>query len=58
MHHIIAVAAAAFGFLTGAHPLQPQDAIPPFGASHAAQPAPTPASRTNRRPMDAIPPFG
>jgi hypothetical protein len=58
MYHIIIVLAAAFAFLNGAHPLQPQDAIPPFGASHGTQPAPTPASRTNLRPMDAIPPFG
>jgi hypothetical protein len=53
MHQLIAIIAAAFGFLNGGHTAQPQDAIAGIGM---AKPIPT-ATSTTRRPMDAIPPF-
>jgi hypothetical protein len=62
MHQIFAILAAAFGFLTGGHGLQPNDVIPPIGA---AQPASRPADGTlpigmarGVRPHDVIPPIG
>jgi hypothetical protein len=57
MPHLIAILAAAIGYLTGGHTVQPQDLIPPIGdrLAHAATSA---HASTTRRPMDAILPIG
>jgi hypothetical protein len=57
MHQIIVILAAAIGFLTGGHTMQPQDAIPPIGMGQAPHAATTPHAGTMRT-MDAIPPIG
>lgn len=61
MHHLIAILAAAFGFLTGGHTLQPADATPPIGMGTPVRPAsaglPVGMSKPIR-PSDASPPIG
>lgn len=61
MHQIIAIVAAAIGFLAGGHTMRPMDASLPIGM---AQPAPPPPAAKavshpiSPRPMDASLPIG
>jgi hypothetical protein len=61
MHQIIAILAAAIGFLAAGHTVRPMDASLPIGM---AQPAPShPAAKAashsiSPRPMDASLPIG
>ncbi len=60
MHQLIAILAAAIGFLTGGHTVQLHDAAPPIELNQPAHPAHSAVAapaRTTRRPMDANPPF-
>ena len=61
MHQLIAILAAAFGFLTGGHALQPQDATPPIGMGAPVRPAdasPPIGLPGPVKPSDASPPIG
>lgn len=63
MHQLIAILAAAFGFMTGGHALQPGDASPPIGMAKLSVQHPADAISPIEmgkkvHPADAIPPIG
>jgi hypothetical protein len=58
MHQLIAILAAAFGFLTGGHSAQPQVAILPIGLSQPVHSATATHAGAMHRPTDATGPIG